>query len=56
MKALAERTLIRAVAAALAGFKNREAAWTLALFLARYWSMPGKVSGSLRRSPPSVAR
>ena len=34
------------LAAALAGFKNRDAAWSLALFLARYWSMPGKVSGS----------
>jgi hypothetical protein len=30
------------LAAALAPFRNREAAFTLAVFLARYWSMPGR--------------
>jgi hypothetical protein len=34
------------LAAALAPFRNREAAFALAVFLARYWSMPGKVVGS----------
>src|SRR3954454_18053930 len=32
--------------AALAPFRNREAAFTLALFLARFWSVPGRVSGA----------
>ena len=34
------------VAASLAPFRNREAAFTLAVFLARFWSVPGRVSGS----------
>jgi hypothetical protein len=34
------------LAAALMPFRNREAAFALAVFLARYWSMPGKVVGS----------
>ena len=32
--------------AALASFRNREAAFTLATFLARFWSVPGRVTGS----------
>src|SRR5687768_16958418 len=32
--------------AALAPFRNRDAAWELAVFLARYWSMPGRIVGS----------
>jgi hypothetical protein len=32
--------------AALAPFRNREAAFTLAVFLARYWSAPGRVSSA----------
>jgi hypothetical protein len=32
------------LAAALAPFRNREAAYALALFLARFWSMPGRVA------------
>jgi hypothetical protein len=31
---------------ALAPFRNRDAAWELAVFLARYWSMPGRIVGS----------
>jgi hypothetical protein len=31
---------------ALAPYKNRDAAYALAVFLARYWSVPGKVAGS----------
>jgi hypothetical protein len=34
------------LAAALAPFRNREAAFTLATFLARFWSVPGRVAGS----------
>jgi hypothetical protein len=32
--------------ASLAPFRNREAAFALAVFLARFWSVPGRVSGS----------
>jgi hypothetical protein len=32
--------------AALAPFKNRDAAFALAVFLARFWSVPGRVAGS----------
>jgi hypothetical protein len=32
------------LAAALAPFKNREAAYALAVFLARFWSVPGRVA------------
>jgi hypothetical protein len=32
--------------AALAPFRNREAAYALALFVARYWSVPGRVAGA----------
>jgi hypothetical protein len=32
--------------AALAPFRNREAAYALAVFLARFWSVPGRVAGS----------
>ncbi len=31
---------------ALAPFRNRDAALTLAVFIARYWSVPGRVAGS----------
>ncbi len=31
---------------ALAPFRNREAAFTLAAFIARFWSVPGRVAGS----------
>ncbi len=31
---------------ALVPFRNREAAFTLATFLARFWSVPGRVTGS----------
>jgi hypothetical protein len=31
---------------ALAPFKNRDAAYTLAVFIARFWSIPGRVAGS----------
>src|SRR3712207_96274 len=34
------------LSAALAPFRNREAAFTLATFLARFWSVPGRVAGS----------
>ena len=34
------------MAASLAPFRNREAAFALAVFLARFWSVPGRVSGS----------
>jgi len=34
------------LASALAPFRNRNAAWELAVFLARYWSMPGRIVGS----------
>ena len=34
------------LAAALVPFRNREAAFALAVFLARYWSMPGRIVGS----------
>jgi hypothetical protein len=30
----------------LAPFRNRDAAYVLAVFLARYWSTPGRISGS----------
>src|SRR4051794_21373450 len=32
--------------AALAPFRNRDAAFALAVFVARFWSAPGRVSGS----------
>jgi hypothetical protein len=32
--------------AALAPFRNREAAFALAVFLARFWSVPGRVAGA----------
>ncbi len=32
--------------AALEPFRNREAAFTLATFIARFWSVPGRVAGS----------
>lgn len=32
--------------AALASYRNRDAAWALAVFLARFWSTPGRVVGS----------
>lgn len=31
---------------ALAPYRNREAAWLLAVFLARYWSTPGRLTGA----------
>jgi hypothetical protein len=31
------------LAAALAGFRNRDAAYALAVFLARFWSSPGRI-------------
>jgi hypothetical protein len=31
---------------ALASFRNRDAAFALAVFLARFWSVPGRVAGS----------
>jgi hypothetical protein len=31
---------------ALAGFRNRDAAFALAIFIARFWSVPGRVVGS----------
>jgi hypothetical protein len=34
------------LASALAPFRNRDAAWELAVFLARYWSVPGRIVGS----------
>jgi hypothetical protein len=34
------------LAAALMPFRNREAAFVLATFLARFWSVPGRVAGS----------
>ena len=34
------------LAASLAPFRNREAAFALAVFLARFWSVPGRVSGA----------
>jgi hypothetical protein len=34
------------LAASLAPFRNREAAYCLAVFLARFWSVPGRVAGS----------
>jgi hypothetical protein len=34
------------LAASLAPFRNREAAYCLAVFLGRFWSVPGRVSGS----------
>jgi hypothetical protein len=34
------------LAASLRPFRNREAAFTLAVFLARFWSVPGRVAGS----------
>jgi hypothetical protein len=32
------------LAAALQPYRNREAAFALAVFLARFWSMPGRVA------------
>src|SRR3954465_4360690 len=40
------RDIAARLTAALAPFRNREAAFTLALFLARFWSVPGRVSGA----------
>ncbi len=34
------------LAAALAPFRNRDAAYALAVFLARFWSVPGRVVGT----------
>jgi hypothetical protein len=34
------------LAAALASFRNRDAAFALAVFIARFWSVPGRVAGS----------
>jgi hypothetical protein len=34
------------LASILAPFRNRDAAWELAVFLARYWSIPGRIVGS----------
>jgi hypothetical protein len=34
------------LALALAPFRNREAAYALATFIARFWSIPGRVAGS----------
>ena len=34
------------LAASLAPFRNREAAFVLAVFLARFWSVPGRLAGS----------
>jgi hypothetical protein len=34
------------LAASLAPFRNRDAAFALAIFLARFWSVPGRVVGS----------
>jgi hypothetical protein len=34
------------LAASLAPFKNRDSAFALAVFIARFWSVPGRVSGS----------
>src|SRR5690349_15803253 len=34
------------LAAALMGFRNRDAAFALATFIARFWSVPGRVVGS----------
>jgi hypothetical protein len=34
------------LASSLAPFRNREAAYCLAVFLGRFWSVPGRVSGS----------
>jgi hypothetical protein len=34
------------LAASLAPFKNRDSAYALAVFLARFWSVPSRVSGS----------
>ena len=44
------------LAAALAPFRNRDAAWELAVFLARYWSMPGRIVGSFADRPPGARR
>ena len=32
------------MASSLAPFRNREAAYALAVFLGRFWSMPGRVA------------
>src|SRR3954454_14980204 len=37
------RSIQERLAASLTGFRNREAAFTLAVFLARYWSAPGRI-------------
>lgn len=37
------RTIRERLAASLTAFRNREAAFTLAVFLARYWSAPGRI-------------
>jgi hypothetical protein len=34
------------LASSLAPFRNRDAAFALAVFLARFWSVPGRVAGS----------
>jgi hypothetical protein len=34
------------LAAALAPFRNRDAAYALAVFIARFWSVPGRVAGA----------
>jgi hypothetical protein len=43
------------LALALTPYKNREAAFTLAIFLARYWSVPGRVAGSFPIDRRAVA-
>ena len=40
------RDIADRLGSALAPFKNREAAFALALFIARFWSAPNRVSGS----------
>lgn len=37
------RAVQEPLGAALTGFRNAEAAWTLAAFLGRYWSTPGRL-------------
>jgi hypothetical protein len=36
-------------------FRNREAAFALATFLARFWSVPGRVAGSFPRKAGQIA-
>jgi hypothetical protein len=41
---------------ALAPFRNRDAALTLAVFIARYWSVPGRVAGLVPHRPARADR